>query len=242
MAVMEEATSRSVDSDETDCRRRFEAAYASAVADTARADRHPHHRERTSRFLSEYDRISALTGPDFCAAAQLAIDVLTHGDEAQYERWLPIYAENYREVFELSCKTAERCLEGLDRIFSRELGRRGKPAEYSPKAKLFREEATPFLADAGRIRLLEGKAFMDAATAAFNAFPSLDETEEVLVEALAQRAAAPMPRRIRIHVLGHFRRTPETVLTTREVDALEEKIESRYSHPSLNPSDTEPSA
>jgi hypothetical protein len=242
MAMMEQARSRSADSDEAECRRQFEAAYAGAVADTARADRHPHHGERTSRFLSEYDRISALTGPDFCAAARSAIDVLTHGDEAQYERWAPIYAENYRDVFELSCKTAEGCLEALERIFSRELGKRGKPAEYSPKAKLFREEATPFLADAGRIRILEGKAFMDAATAAFNAFPSLDETEEVLAEALAQRAAAPMPRRIRIRVLGHFRRTPEKVLTNHEVAALEAKIESRYSHLPSNPSDPETSA
>jgi hypothetical protein len=181
-------------SDESECRERFAARLAVARENLALLEdddrlQDAQLREPNATFLAGYQRIAALTGPEFCDQANAAMARMATGNDDAIDRHNAEIGSWLRGPFESVCESSERITTLLDEFYSRAAANRNEPPELSPKSKLFREQATVFLANADRIRALTGDDFKREALAAIDAFTSLGELQAVKREAYAAPAA-----------------------------------------------------
>jgi len=151
--------------------------------------------EPANRFLADYERISALSGEEFCVAAFTAIEQFEEETRAASEPYHQLQAEEMREAFERICQGSALLLEHQARLYSG-IGKRGGAGALSPKWKRFREQATRFLAEADRIRVLAGEDFKRESATAIGAFTSLNDMNALKAEIYADWAATPLRRRL----------------------------------------------
>jgi hypothetical protein len=198
-------------SGESECRERFAARLAVARENLALLEdddrlQDAQLREPNATFLAEYQRIAALTGPEFCEEANAAMARMATGNNAASERHNAEIGSWLRGPFESICESSERIAKLLDEFYSRPAPNRNEPPELSPKSKLFQEQATAFLANADRIRALTGDDFRREALAAIDAFTSLGELQAVKREAYAA-SAAPFLHGLRGRLRGRGRKS-----------------------------------
>jgi hypothetical protein len=192
---------------EHECRETFEAAQARARHNLAVLDKHrdasrAQLREPTARFLADYDRISALTGPEFCVAALAAIERLDDDTAAAYAPYREQYASELRDGFEELCRVSGQLLAAQEEFYAG-VARKGETREPSPMGKRFQEQATLLLAEADRIRALAGEDFIDEAKAILKLFESVN-LKAVKREIYRDWSATPVLRRWRRELSYRF--------------------------------------
>jgi len=181
---------------ECKCRELFESAHDRA-SDFVALTNLPQIREAATRFLTEYERVSALSGSEFRRVALVAVERFDDETEAAA-------AKHLRDTFERVCTVSAQVLEEQDGFYS-SIGERGQARELSATGERFRGQALVFLADAERIRALSGEKFTREAQAAFDAFTTMSEMDAMKAEIRSDWAATPLGRRLHVFLSG-FRR------------------------------------
>jgi hypothetical protein len=161
--------------------------------------KHAQMREPIERFLNDFERVAALSGPAFIAAASASMRRVRSELEAAHAAAQEPYDRQIREGFEAICRHLAELLDAqndLDRSIAT-----SDETHYRRQRDL-REKAITLLADADRIRSLSGDDFAREATAAIEAFDSR-ELQAAKLQIYANATVDPL-RRWRQKLIGRL--------------------------------------
>ena len=152
--------------------------------------KHAQMREPIERFLNDFERVAALSGPAFIAAASASMRRLRIELEAVQAAAQEPYDRQIREGFEAICRQMAELLEAQNDLDSSIATSDDTPFR---RQRDLREKAITLLADADRIRSLSGDDFAREVAAAIEPLDSR-ELQAAKLEIYANATVDPLRR------------------------------------------------